>query len=86
MYLALRVLGHLKDRGVLIDLVQLLVELLLALLAFNHPPRLAKLADGAGAPKCLHAALVERLASWSEERLVEGGMLLCQIRGVVESW
>ena len=84
VYLVLRMLGHLKDRGVLIDLVQLLVELLLALLAFNHSPRLAKLSYGASAPKRLDAALVEHLATWSVERLVEGGVLLGQVRGVVE--
>ena len=78
-------LGHLEDRGVLIDLVQLLVELLLALLAFNHSPRLAKLSYGASAPKRLDAALVEHLTTWSEERLVEGGVLLAQVRGVIEA-
>ena len=76
VYLVLRMLGHLEDRGVLIDLVQLLVELILALLAFNHSPRLAKLSYGASAPKRLDAALVEHLTTWSEERLVEGGVLL----------
>ena len=82
--LALRVLGHLKDRGVLVDLVQLLVEPLRALLAFNHSPRLAELSYGASAAKRLDAALVEHLATWSEERLVEGGMLFGQVRGVIE--
>ena len=85
VYLVLRMLGHLEDRGVLIDLVQLLVELLLALLAFNHSPRLAKLSYGASAPERLDAALVEHLTTWSEERLVEGGVLLAQVRGVIES-
>ena len=83
-YPVLRVLGHLEDRGVLIDLIQLLVELVLALLAFDHSSRLAKLSYGASAPKRLDAALVEHLATWSVERLVEGGVLLGQVRGVVE--
>ena len=80
-YPVLRVLGHLKDRGVLIDLIQLLVELVLALLAFDHSSRLAKLSYGASAAKRLNATLVEHLATWSVERLVEGGVRVAR-RGV----
>ena len=84
-YLVLRVLGHFKDRGVLIDLIQLLVELVLPLLTFNHPPCLAELANGASSPKRLNAALIEHLAlTWCVEGLVESGMLLGQFRGVVK--